>query len=63
MTKEFRYITAPEAADLLGVSQMQITRMIRDGKITGAFKFGYVWALPRKEIEKIQKQKETKTDE
>jgi hypothetical protein len=36
-----KFISSAKAADILGVSRMEINRMIRAGKITGA------WNAPR----------------
>jgi excisionase family DNA binding protein len=62
MAKPFPYVTASEAADMLDVSLMEISRMVRKGKIKGSFKFGFMWALPRKEVQKIKREKEIKAN-
>jgi hypothetical protein len=38
---------------------MEINRMIRAGKITGAFKIGRMWAMERAEVMKVKKQRES----
>jgi excisionase family DNA binding protein len=47
-----------KAAKILGVSRMEVNRMIRSGKIAGSFKIGRMWALERAEVIKVKNQKE-----
>ncbi|MDM5326850.1 DNA-binding protein [Neobacillus sp. CF12] len=45
------YITAKEAAKNWGISQRRVQILCEQGRITGAVRLGWVWAVP-KNVEK-----------
>lgn len=46
MAKQPRIATVAEAADILGVSQPRVRALLLKGRIVGARRFGYMWAIP-----------------
>lgn len=48
-------MTVAEAAEILGVSGIRVTVFCTEGRLEGAFKFGPVWAIPRKTVAKFAK--------
>ncbi|WP_147532298.1 helix-turn-helix domain-containing protein [Bacillus marasmi] len=45
------YITAKEAAEKWGISQRRVQILCEQGRIDGAVRLGWVWAVP-KNVEK-----------
>lgn len=41
------YITAQQAADKWGVSLRWVHKYLKDGRIEGAIRFGWVWMIPK----------------
>jgi len=41
------YMTPKEASDKWGISERRIQLLCTQGRISGAIKFGRVWAIPR----------------
>ena len=47
-----KYYTSQEVAELIGVkSYTNISRRAKDGRISGAVKFGNTWAIPKRWVE------------
>ena len=44
------YVTALEAAQLIGVNDSRIRQICIEGKFEGAFKLGETWLIPRKSV-------------
>lgn len=40
------YITAKEAAEKWGISQRRVQRLCEQGRVLGAVKLGWAWAIP-----------------
>ena len=53
MQMEFEYISAKEAATMLGVTVRWVQKLCKDGKVEGAKQFGTqdIWLVPIKWIE------------
>lgn len=43
------YITAKEAAGKWGISQRRVQVLCEQGRIQGAFRLGWAWAIPKDE--------------
>ena len=41
------YVTAVEAAQIMGITRNRVGRLCLDGRFDGAFKFGRSWMIPR----------------
>lgn len=40
-------MTVKELAEAAGTSEQYIRQILAEGKIPGAYKFGYTWVIPR----------------
>jgi len=47
------YLTATEAADILGVTKATVSNWCRQGRIPGAYKVAVVWQIPLTSLDKI----------
>ena len=57
MLKE-KYVSAAEAAEIIGKSKGLITLMCRDGRLEGAEKFGTAgWIIPKESLGKCELKK------
>ncbi len=43
-------MTVAEAAEILKLSGPRVTVFCEEGRLEGAFKFGFMWAIPRKAV-------------
>ncbi|NSW92558.1 MAG: DNA-binding protein [Firmicutes bacterium] len=41
------YITAKEAAEKWGISQRRVQVLCEQGRVSGAVRLGWVWAIPK----------------
>ena len=41
------YITAKEAAEKWGISQRRVQLLCEQGRVTGAVRLGWAWAIPK----------------
>lgn len=48
------YLTIEDAAQLLGFNKDTVSRLCRQGKIDGAFRFGSRWLIPKESAEKYK---------
>jgi excisionase family DNA binding protein len=48
------YLSSAEAAQVLGIKQMSIHALIRDGRLP-AVKVAYRWLIPREQLEEFAK--------
>lgn len=48
-------MTTTEAAKYLGYHSDSVCNLCIDGKLSGAFKFGKVWAIPKESVYKYKK--------
>ena len=47
MGYEMEYITAKEAADKWGISQRRVQVLCEQGRVKGAVRLGWAWAIPK----------------
>lgn len=45
------YMTAPQAAEYLGLTRNRVGRLCIDGRFSGAVKLGRNWLIPREAVE------------
>jgi len=45
---EMEYITAKEAAEKWGISQRRVQVLCEQGRVAGAVRLGWAWAIPKK---------------
>ena len=45
------FMTAPEAAKVLGITRNRVGRLCLDGRFDGALKMGREWIIPRSSVE------------
>ena len=45
-----KYITAPEAGEILGLKKARIGQLCRGGRFDGAIKIGDAWMIPRDSV-------------
>ncbi len=60
------YITAKEAAEKWGISQRRVQVLCEQGRVDGAKRLGWVWAIPKdapKPADARFKREETRTNE
>ena len=41
-----KYLTAKEAANKWNITERRVQSMCKQGKISGAFRLGWAWAIP-----------------
>lgn len=46
-----KYMTAPQAAEYLGLTRNRVGRLCIDGRFAGAVKIGRNWIIPREAVE------------
>ncbi len=46
-----KYMTAPQAAEYLGLTRNRVGRLCIDGRFAGAVKIGRNWIIPRNAVE------------
>lgn len=51
------YITAKEAAEKWGLSQRRVQVLCEKGRVTGAVRLGWAWAIPKDAIKPIDARK------
>jgi hypothetical protein len=51
------YITAKQAADKWGISQRRVQVLCEQGRIEGATRLGWTWAIPRNAEKPIDNRK------
>ena len=52
-----KYMTAPQAAEYLGLTRNRVGRLCIDGRFAGAVKIGRNWIIPREAVENFQRLK------
>ena len=45
------YMTVPQAADFLSVTQTRVKQLCSEGRFIGAEKIDVIWLIPRKAVE------------
>jgi hypothetical protein len=46
MNEGKKYVSVPEAAEMLGLKRSRVGVLCREGRFFGAFKVGDTWAIP-----------------
>lgn len=54
------YITAKEAAEKWGISQRRVQVLCEQGRVVGAVRLGWAWAIPREADKPIDARKNDK---
>lgn len=50
-------IPLSEAANQIGCNPRQLMYLIRRGRIEGAEKIGWIWVIPRSEVDRLKREK------
>lgn len=51
------YITAKEAAEKWGISQRRVQILCEQGRVQGAVRLGWIWAVPQQALKPMDKRK------
>jgi len=55
------YITAKEAAEKWGISQRRVQHLCEQGRVAGAVRLGWAWAIPKMRASLLMLVKRAKT--